>query len=239
MNIKTITCHDVYNYGASLQAYALFNYLESLGNNVEIIDYMPPYKHGKYDYKLENEGIFGKVAYHIPILKPLCSRLRYRSLWKFAGRKKAFDNFKKDKLKLTNICYHQLSDFITHPLEADCFIAGSDQIWNPRYGNGKDPIYYCDFANRKTHCISYAASFGVSSLSDEEKHIISPLLKNFTAISVREKTGVALIKSLGYEAINVCDPVFLLSAVEWKNLCTKHIGERYLLLYDFKMIIQN
>ena len=43
MNIKTITCHDVYNYGASLQAFALQTFLEKDGHNVEIIDYKPDY----------------------------------------------------------------------------------------------------------------------------------------------------------------------------------------------------
>ena len=43
MKIKTITCHDVYNVGASLQAYALVKYLRNLGHQVEIIDYKPPY----------------------------------------------------------------------------------------------------------------------------------------------------------------------------------------------------
>jgi len=41
MKIKTITCHEVYNYGASLQAYALMKYLQDLGHDVEIIDYKP------------------------------------------------------------------------------------------------------------------------------------------------------------------------------------------------------
>ena len=43
MIIKTITCHDVYNYGASLQAYALQTFLTRQGHDVEIIDYMPDY----------------------------------------------------------------------------------------------------------------------------------------------------------------------------------------------------
>lgn len=43
MRIKTITCHDVYNYGAALQAYALQQYLLSKGHEVEIIDYKPDY----------------------------------------------------------------------------------------------------------------------------------------------------------------------------------------------------
>lgn len=43
MKICTITCHDVYNVGASLQAYALQTYLKSLGHDVRIIDYKPDY----------------------------------------------------------------------------------------------------------------------------------------------------------------------------------------------------
>ena len=37
--IKTITSHDVYNYGASLQAYALMKYLQEKGCEVQVIDY--------------------------------------------------------------------------------------------------------------------------------------------------------------------------------------------------------
>jgi hypothetical protein len=49
MQIKTITCHNVYNYGASLQAYALQHYLESLGHNVEIIDFQPWFHQDRYN----------------------------------------------------------------------------------------------------------------------------------------------------------------------------------------------
>ena len=44
MRIKTITCDDVYNAGASLQAYALVTYLRSLGHEAEIIDYVTKLK---------------------------------------------------------------------------------------------------------------------------------------------------------------------------------------------------
>ena len=43
MKVCTITCHDVYNHGASLQAYALMTHLEKNGHEVEIIDYKPDY----------------------------------------------------------------------------------------------------------------------------------------------------------------------------------------------------
>ena len=43
MIIKTITCHQSSNHGAMLQAYALLHYLRTLGNDVSVIDYRPPY----------------------------------------------------------------------------------------------------------------------------------------------------------------------------------------------------
>ena len=54
MKINTLTTYDVYNYGASLQAYALQQYLLNLGHQVEIINYQPAYLTRKYDYKWVN-----------------------------------------------------------------------------------------------------------------------------------------------------------------------------------------
>ena len=64
MKIKTITCHDVYNYGASLQAYALQTYLQNKGHEVEIIDYLPYYRPDRLDwfnYK-RTKGKLHKIA---------------------------------------------------------------------------------------------------------------------------------------------------------------------------------
>ena len=49
MKVCTITCHDVYNHGASLQAYALMKYLMNCGYDVEIIDYKPHYLSNHYN----------------------------------------------------------------------------------------------------------------------------------------------------------------------------------------------
>ena len=54
MKIKTLTTYNVYNYGASLQAYALMTYLSQLGHDVEIINYQPEYLTRKYNYKWVN-----------------------------------------------------------------------------------------------------------------------------------------------------------------------------------------
>lgn len=43
MKIKTITCHQVYNYGASLQELALVEFLKINGHDAESIAYKPSY----------------------------------------------------------------------------------------------------------------------------------------------------------------------------------------------------
>lgn len=50
MRIRTLTCHDVYNYGASLQAYALMKWLQNQGHDVQIIDYKPEYMCDDYSF---------------------------------------------------------------------------------------------------------------------------------------------------------------------------------------------
>ena len=43
MKLGILTFHHSLNYGAMLQAKCLSNYLESLGHEVEFVDYNPPH----------------------------------------------------------------------------------------------------------------------------------------------------------------------------------------------------
>ena len=91
MKIATITCHDVYNYGASLQAYALQQYLLEQGHDAEIIDYKPYYLTGRYNWR------------HIPAesrlfpykdfiwIQCLYFLLKNRKIYATIGRKHKFD----------------------------------------------------------------------------------------------------------------------------------------------------
>lgn len=243
MVIKTITCHDVNNYGASLQAYALQKYLQKQGHDVEIIDYLPVYKTNRLNFFEYNrtEGRLNKIVQRIPFTKPLIGlydhlRKPERRLdFLFYKKKKAFYFFKKNNLNCTNQVYRDIKDLKTIVPQADVYIAGSDQIWNVYARNGQDPAYYCDFAPQSAHCISYAASFGTSDIPQNFRNFVSQQLKRFNSISVREKSGVNIVKDLGYQAIEVLDPVFLLHREEWEKLCKLHHDEKYLLVYDLDM----
>ena len=98
MKIKTITCHDVYNYGASLQAYALAKYLMSIGHEVEIINYKPNYLSNTYAIWAKPSEKYDKI-----LLRQLYQiiKLPGRLTAQFSRRKKAFVKFKKKYLLLT------------------------------------------------------------------------------------------------------------------------------------------
>lgn len=229
MQIKTITCHDVYNHGASLQAYALQTYLSNLGHDVEIIDYKPDYLSGHYSLWSVDNSIYDK-----PIVKQLYLLAKLPGRLIALRRKKAFDEFTRQYLHLTTKRYHNNEELKANPPEADVYIAGSDQIWNTLFLNGRDAAFYLDFAPKSAKRISYAASFATDNIAEDYKPFVKRMLQNFDAVSIRERNSLELLYSLGRKnGVSVCDPVFLLSKQKWNQILPEvRINEEYLLVYD-------
>ena len=231
MRIKTITCHDVYNSGASLQAYALMRYLEELGNEVEIIDYKPDYLNNHY--KL---GIIANPKYE----KNLMLKMIYLTL-KFPGRvlalrkKIKYDHFRDNYLKVTKKRYISNSELKNNPPEADIFICGSDQIWNSKFNNGKDPAFYLDFVPQGKIKASYAASFATDRIEESVRDITKERINKLDYIGVREISALNILEDLGIDnGIQVMDPVFLLSKETWLNMAYEvDKKQKYIFVYDF------
>lgn len=230
MIIDTITCHNVYNLGASLQTYALAAYLQSQGHEVQIIDYQPLYlRH----YRLAGVP---NPRFDKPLL-----REAYQ-IAKFPGRlydrltskrKKAFDRFTAEYMPVTQTTYSDIAALRAAPPEADLYIAGSDQIWNPLFRNGKDPAFFLDFVPEGKRRISYAASFAVERLEKQDADRMKPWLEKLDAVSVRESSGVALLADMGIKGVQVVDPVFLLPKEAWEKLAVQPSMQDYILVYDF------
>lgn len=230
MKIKIITCHDVYNAGASLQAYALQTYLIQQGYHVQIIDYKPNYLNRHYSMTWIPNPKYRNFVLALPYL---AAKFPERFKARFGKRKKAFDVFRRDYLRLTSMRYFNAESLLQNCPDADAYIAGSDQIWNPLLPNGKDSAFFLQFVPPGKRRISYAASFAVSELSDEDSRRMKVWLEQFDVISVRERTGLALLDKMNLKGCQMCDPVFLLSAKQWQELLIHQNKEKYLLLYDF------
>ncbi|PMO31946.1 polysaccharide pyruvyl transferase family protein [Vibrio breoganii] len=229
MKIKTITCHDVYNHGASLQAYALMKFLQNNGHEVEIIDYKPDYLSHHYDlFHVSNDRYKGLIKYAY-LLAKLPSRLLSRK------RKKSFDDFTKKYLKLTDTRYKSFEALCENTPEADLFICGSDQIWNTLHNNGKDKAFYLNFVKTEDKKISYAASLATDRIYDNMESFIEENLRTFDSIAVRERSGIQLLSKIGIENVtHVMDPAFLLDQEEWSKIGSISFNEPYILVYDFE-----
>lgn len=229
MKIATITCHDVYNYGASLQAYALQEYCHGLGCDYEIINYKPDYL--SQHYKL---WTMANQRYGLPGIKQLYLLAKLPGRLLALRKKRKFDDFTSRYLHLTPERYDSYEALAANPPQADLYVAGSDQIWNTFFKNGHDRAFYLDFAPASKRRISYAASFATDRIHGGAEDFVKKQLANLDAISVRESSALALLNSLGYNGAKlVCDPVFLLSAQEWERLagCAAADGS-YIALYD-------
>lgn len=237
MRIKTLTTYDVYNYGASLQAYALQTYLSQQGHDVEIIRYQPEYLSRKYDYRWVNpESKMSRWA----VTRFMYRIAKYFQRQTTMGRKRMFDHFNHQILRETKLEYKTFEELCKNPPEADIFICGSDQIWNVLYDAGRDPAFYLEFVPKGKKKVSYAASFSYLEIDKENHERIAKSLKKFDVVSVREYHGLEILKSMEIEGTWVLDPVFLLSADYWKifakqgKLQEESTREPYLLVYDFE-----
>ena len=219
MNIKILTCHYAYNYGAVLQTYALCKFLNNCGNNAKVINYRPWYYKGSTKTKNKLKLLLRKVI-RIPD--------NYKS-------EKVFYGFLNKYVPMTEE-YKNYEEIERFESEADLFIAGSDQIWNFKLPNGKDDVFYLKFV-KKGKKSSYAASLGMDSLTIEQLETLKDKLKHFDHVSLREKSAKEVLEAAGLRDIQVVsDPVYLLSRDEWNSISKKPDNmpsEKYILIYAF------
>lgn len=111
-----------------------------------------------------------------------------------------------------------------------CF-AGSDQIWNSSTMY-IDPMYYLRFAPSYKR-VALAPSFGRDFVADYNVGKMSKWIGEFASLSVREDSGVKLIKEMtGRDAINLVDPTLMVDGETWKkNLGVEDKSTNYILAY--------
>lgn len=232
--VGIITIWQTNNYGAELQAFALQKKLNLMGFPGENIDF-PFYKNPDFHTFRSNKSEYSIGLQNMlkELLFPVFSRISStKNPQIMMERSKNFYQF----YLLTNRSerrYLSVQSLYENPPQYDIFMAGSDQIWNPRIPIAHAP-FFLDFAPEKSPRVSYASSFGVDHLPEQAEPYFRKWLMQFSQISVREQTGVELVRNLtGQEAVHVLDPTLLLTAAEWNSVASaSQQTERYLLLYD-------
>ena len=218
-SVGIITILKVGNYGAELQAFALQRKLERLGYKAEIIDYLF-YKNPKHVAERSSRPFY-PYSFHFKVkeiglrLRDALQKLCFPQLTE--NRNKRFDDFHAANTHLSRT-FRRLSELQAAEFRYDVFCVGSDQVWNPRCNTNLAP-YLLSFAPDDARKVSYASSFGVTSLPKSAEDVYRRLLGRFNCIGVREDSGASLVRSLtGREATVVLDPTLLLTADEWAEV---------------------
>ncbi len=220
MKTLTITLHDTDNCGSSLQAFALQHFLLNNGIENEIIDYVPSYT--------KNNA------------KPFKTFIRRLVFFRASIEKeKKFSRFISNNLKLTKKKWTSFEELKRKPPLADCYITGSDQLWNTMYRCGQDPAFYLDFAIGFK--IAYAVSMGRDKIPHENINMVKKYATNFNWVSFREKSSLDQIATiLNCDLDYVCDPV-LLNPIEDYDIIKgpRLINSPYILIYIAQSVSRN
>lgn len=210
-SVAILTFASGSNYGAYLQAFALSNYIKSLGYYVEVI---------KYD------SVMRLLYEHKDIVTTDYKKLKFnlmKTVAFFGVSKRLFSSGRVFK----PIKY--LSKF-------DICVVGSDVIWD--FSNKKlgdlSPNFLLGVNCKKK--VSYAASVGSSTdIENFPKRFITALM-DFDKISVRDEMTKKLINLNDLSAERVLDPTFL---IDWSNHISykvkKRIQSNYYLVYAYDL----
>lgn len=222
MRIGIITLPLNYNFGGLLQAFALQTALESMGYSVEIID-------TPYPRMYITSNIFKRFL-----------RYCYRVAQKYFLGKKNIRIFREEYFNRSFpiVCQHT-NKFIESNLhqrkvnefseikerDYDALVVGSDQIWRYAFrGNNIINSYLSFTEGWKIKRIAYAPSLGVDYWEYPEiaTKECARLLMQFDAVSVREQSGVKLIKeNFNCCARQVLDPTMLLNVNNYYSIVEK------------------
>lgn len=204
MKVGILTVPFNNNYGGFLQAYALKTVIQNMGHEVLFIN-------RKRNKPQDVKSILKRILIKLGIIT---------------------DKY-EDRVKLlsvnTNMFLEKYLTPITEPyfshkalrkctkLGVECFVVGSDQVWRYKYAaDSIDDFFFSFIDDKSIKRFSYAASFG-TDIMDYPKNKLKEcqqLLKFFSGLSVREASGVDVLKALDItqESCNVVlDPTMLLS----------------------------
>lgn len=219
--VGIITFHNEYNCGAALQAYALQEIIKNLGYETLILNYY--FEDAMREYDIRWGSSLSVVAHDILITPKRISQHR------------SFKDFHKTFFKELSPLIKDNKDLKYASSECSRLVCGSDQIWNPNFGEIFYP-FFLQFATSYQRKVAYAPCVNADRLNERYEGKYIELLSDFYAVSTRdEKIAKQLSKLLNRNVPCVLDPVLLHPMVKYDELLSEYRGpdfsHRYVFVY--------
>lgn len=237
VRVALATCHDKYNYGSMLQAWATQEFLKDRGFDVRTIDKVGlkgAISVGRREHYARHVTDAQMYVEKAPFaLHRARQKLSRRFGREMGERRAAFDAFARDRFHLTRRTY-SFDDARELSTEYDALVVGSDQLWLPV--NVAGGYYTLSWAASGVRKVAYATSFGLSELDGWTSRRAGEFLQDYYAVSVREESGADIVEgATGMRPTVVCDPTMLLDAARWREMADSARidapGDSYVLAY--------
>lgn len=228
LRVGILSMQRIYNYGSFLQAYGLKSVLESLGCDVQFVDYEP-----------------GACLVESPASKTGLARKVDKALEVFRCDASLKDklSFIRHKRTYAERFYPMLGLTEQPNLDPglDLLVIGSDEVFNCVQDNANVGFTPALFGQgyRARRKIAYAASFGNTTLEKLDRYgkrdEVAGYLRELDAVSARDANTGSIAKALtGVEPAYNLDPVL---AYDYLRLCDRipeKVDEKgYMVLYGY------
>jgi len=222
--VGILSMQRVINYGSFLQAFALKKIIENLDCDVYFIDIVPGVQLKGLEYSHSYWSKF-KTIFNAIIRGKIRKKLNEK---RFVNNLE--NKFKKRYFNLLELDKKSKASY-------DVIVIGSDEVFNAcqsvPWGFSKQLF---GEGLRAAKIISYAASFGHTSLDDINKwnikKDITNALKNISAISVRDDNSSTIITELiGKKPFHHVDPVLIYDYSDYMN--TEILEKDYIVIYTY------
>ena len=189
--ILLTTLFSGYNYGSSLQTFATKSIIEELGCECELV---------------ARKSILWRTLLTVDTKTLKAYKSSYQKTL-IGDSVKRFTEFEEKYLQPKRMGWSELKK---EAKDSVACVAGSDQLWDPTTLY-VDPMYYLRFAPSDKR-ISFATSMGHDFVAKYNEKKLRKWISEVKHLSVREDSGVKLIKELcGREALHLLDPTLLLN----------------------------
>lgn len=214
------------NYGSALQSWALHQAIKRIGDYKPVlVDYCPDVLMDKDPLNpFKNMWDQDEESRRMCELTMPAIRVNYEKFENFYT-----DRFYRTPKKYTSANFNE----VVEDEKLDGFVCGSDTIFCMDEF-GFDDGFYANYPCMHGKSVAYAASFGDPTLSEENCRILNERLQNFKAFGLREEQMIQYVKNhTNVPVQRVIDPTLLLTSEDYDSIAaTKHMDEKYLLLYS-------
>lgn len=227
MKIAIVTVYDSFiNYGSYLQAFALKSSLEELGHEVYFIRRMNDDDILKRFDALSWENGKIKKGRKLYVLRQIRRIIKYMK--DYSANRKRFKVSQSDWKQLKIITSNEAKK-----IGMDCYVCGSDEIWNIHNKDIDMPFYTCSWLEDEKR-IAYAISSG-NTCFDELDELSRKAISAFDIVMSRDANTLEITSKLCNNVTSVvCDPTILYGRTQFSRYANvENRYGKYMLVYSY------